>query len=377
LQSNLSFNQSQIYKVMSNTLHIEIQKAAYSKINEFNLETSEFGKTPTDHMFLAEYHQGEWSNLRIEPFHPLELSPFNLSFHYGQTVFEGMKAYRMIDGNISVFRVRKHWERFNKSLTRMAMAEVPFDIFQQGLHAYLKIDNEWVPSVEDSSLYLRPFMIAYEDRVRVKAAEHFLFLIVGSPAKQYYLKPLNLFVETHYSRAASGGTGNAKCGGNYGGAFYPTLLANQKGFDQILWTDASTHQFIEESGTMNIMFVMDNVLVTPALTDSILDGVTRDSILTLAKDMGIPVEEKKLSIQELEKAFQENRVQEAFGTGTAAIVAPVGSITFENRTYQLPPFDENALMFQIKSQLNDIRTGKLPDKYHWNDIIYVTSKVNP
>lgn len=360
---------------MKNTLKIEIQKTT-SKIHEFDLEKAEFGKIPTDHMFMAECHKGEWSNFRIVPFQPLQLSPFNLSLHYGQTVFEGMKAYRMKNGNISVFRVKKHWERFNKSLKRMAMAEIPFEIFQEGLHTYLTIDEAWVPSVEDSSLYLRPFMIAYEDRVRVKIAEHFLFMIVGSPAKQYYSKPLNLYVETHFSRAASGGTGNAKCGGNYGGAFYPTVLANQNGFDQILWTDASTHQFVEESGTMNVMFVIDGKLVTPALTDSILEGVTRDSILTLAQDMGVAVEERKVSIKELEKSFQENRVQEVFGAGTAAIVAPVGSITINNHKYELPQYSDNALMFQIKRLLNDIRTGQIPDKYEWNDVITLPNKVN-
>ncbi len=362
---------------MKNTLNINIQKNSTTKIHEFNLDTSEFGKTPTDHMFVAECHQKNWSNFRVEPFQPLQLSPFNLSLHYGQTVFEGMKAYRMQDGNISVFRVKKHWERFNKSLKRMAMAEVPFEVFQEGLHAYLTVDESWVPSVEDSSLYLRPFMIAYEDRVRVKVAEHFLFMIVGSPAKQYYSKPLNLYVETHYSRAASGGTGNAKCGGNYGGAFYPTALAVQNGYDQVLWTDASTHQFIEESGTMNVMFVIDGKLVTPALTDSILDGVTRDSIITLAKDMGITVEERKISVEELEKFFQENKVQEAFGAGTAAIVAPIGSITIHDRKYQLPSYSENALMFQIKKQLNNIRTGKSVDKYGWNDVVQIGNRVNP
>jgi branched-chain amino acid aminotransferase len=362
---------------MNNSLNIDIIKSSISKFNEFDLETAEFGKTPTDHMFVAEYQNGNWSNFRVMPFQPLQLSPFNLSLHYGQTVFEGMKAYRMENGNISVFRVKKHWERFNNSLKRMAMVEIPFEIFQQGLHAYLTVDNIWIPSVEDSSLYLRPFMIAYEDRVRVKVAENFLFLIVGSPAKQYYAKPLNLYVETHYSRAASGGTGNAKCGGNYGGAFYPTSLAIKKGFDQVLWTDASTHQFIEESGTMNVMFVIDGKLITPALTDTILEGVTRDSIITLAKDMGISVEEKKISIDELENDFQKGLVQEAFGAGTAAIVAPIGSITFENHTYHLPPYSENALMFQLKKQLNDIRTGKIDDKYQWNDVIYVSNRVNP
>lgn len=361
---------------MKNTLNIAIHKSNITKIHELDLEKTEFGKIPTDHMFMAEYHHGEWSNFRIVPFQPLQLSPFNLSLHYGQTVFEGMKAYRMQDGNISVFRVQKHWERFNKSLKRMAMAEIPFEVFQQGLHTYLTIDEAWVPSIEDSSLYLRPFMIAYEDRVRVKVAEHFLFMIVGSPAKQYYSKALNLYVETYYSRAASGGTGNAKCGGNYGGAFYPTSLAIQKGFDQVLWTDAATHQFIEESGTMNVMFIINGKLVTPALTDSILDGVTRDSIITLAKDMGIPVEERKISIQELENAFQKREVQEAFGAGTAAIVAPIGSITIHDKKYLLPNYSNDALMYQLKKQLNDIRTGKIADKYGWNDIIAVRNRVN-
>lgn len=355
---------------MSNFV-IDYELVKQSRINEFQLSSVEFGQEPTDHMFIAEYENGSWQNCRIQPFHPLMLSPFNLSLHYGQTVFEGMKAYRTENGNISIFRVQKHSERFNQSLRRMLMPEVPLELFREALHAFLTVDQAWVPDEPDSSLYIRPFMIANENRIKVKIGEKFLFMIVASPAKNYYNKTLNVKVETHYSRAAQGGTGKAKCGGNYGAAFYPTFLANQQGFDQLIWTDPVAHQYIEESGTMNLFFVINNQLFTPQLTDSILEGITRDSIITLAKNQNIPVFEKRISVHEIQEALENKTMQEAFGSGTAAIVAPIGTIAIHDKTYTLPAYSPSSWMFQFKQTLNDIRTGKQPDIFHWNDIINV------
>lgn len=327
-----------------------------------------FGKVPTEHMFIAEYKDGKWQNARITPFHDLTLSPMALCLHYGQTVFEGMKAFAMEDGRINIFRMEKHYDRFCKSLDRMCMPRVPQQLFTEAMHQLVQLDSKWVPEEADGSLYLRPFMIATEDRIGVKIGEEYLFMIVASPAYQYYANPLKIKVETEFSRAADGGTGTAKCGGNYGGAFYPTQLAKEQGFDQVLWTDSRTHQYIEESGTMNAMFYIDNTLVTPALSGSILDGVTRDSLLSIAREKGMKVEERQISIAELQAAFEAGKRVEAFGAGTAAVIAPIASITIGDKAYDCY-VGEDATMFTLKKALYDIRTGIAPDAHKWNYIL--------
>lgn len=327
-----------------------------------------FGKIPTEHMFMAEYKNGEWHNAQVVPFHDLTLSPLALCFHYGQTVFEGMKAFAMNDGRINVFRIEKHYERFTKSLYRMCMPHVPKKLFTDAIKQLVKIDADWVPRDNDGALYIRPFMIASEARIGIKASEEYLFMIVCSPASLYYSKPLKVKVETTYVRAAEGGTGITKCGGNYGGALFPTHLAQQAGYDQVLWTDAHRHEFIEESGTMNAMFFIDGVLITPELSGTILDGVTRNSILTLARDKGMKVEERQISYHELVKAFESGKRVEAFGAGTAAVVAPIEIIGIGHKDYKCY-IEPDAMMYQLQKELHDIRKGIIPDIYQWNDII--------
>lgn len=327
-----------------------------------------FGKVPTDHMFIAEYSNGQWHNARVTPFHDLVLSPMALCLHYGQTVFEGMKAFRMQDGRINVFRIDKHYDRFLKSLDRMCMPAVPKDLFVNAIRNLVSIDADWVPGDEDGSLYIRPFMIASEARIGVKVADEYLFMIICSPAHKYYAQPLRVKVETEYVRAAEGGTGAAKCGGNYGGAFYPTGLAKAEGFDQVLWTDAKTHEFIEESGTMNAMFVIDGKIITPRLSGSILDGVTRDSLLTIAREKGIAVEERAISYKELTAALEAGKRVEAFGAGTAAVIAPIASISVNGKNYECYTGDD-ALMFRLRQYLYDIRKGIVADGHNWNYVI--------
>lgn len=327
-----------------------------------------FGTVPTEHMFIAEYKDGQWSNARITPFGNLSMSPLALCLHYGQTVFEGMKAFRMDDGHINIFRVDKHYDRFIKSLDRMCMPAVPKDMFTGALHELVQLDGGWVPGDEDGSLYLRPFMIASESRIGVKIADEYLFMVVAAPAYQYYTHPLKIKVETQYARAADGGTGAAKCGGNYGGAYYPTQLAKEQGYDQVLWTDNKTHEFIEESGTMNAMFIIDGVLITPALTGSILDGVTRDSLLAIARENGRKVEERQVSLKELKEAFEAGKRVEAFGAGTAAVIAPIASITIGAQTYNCNT-EAGAKMYELKDDLYKIRSGKVADAHKWNYII--------
>ncbi len=327
-----------------------------------------FGKIPTEHMFICEYADGGWQNPRIVPFHDLTLNPMALCLHYGQTVFEGMKAFYMDDGRVNIFRMDKHHDRFTKSLHRMCMPEVPKALFEAAICKLVALDVEWIPRDGDGALYIRPFMIATEARVGVKIADEYLFMVVCSPTFQYYSHPLKVKIENHFVRAAEGGTGTAKCGGNYGGAFYPTQLAKDEGYDQVLWTDSKNHEFIEESGTMNAMFFIDNVLVTPPLSGSILDGVTRDSLLAIARETGVAVEERSISSKELVRAFEEGKRVEAFGAGTAAVVAPIASIAIEGTEYACYLGDD-ALMYRLKHQLFGIRKGLAPDNHGWNCIL--------
>jgi len=327
-----------------------------------------FGKVPTEHMFIAEYRNNKWSNPRIVPFSDLVLSPFALCLHYGQTVFEGMKAFMMQDGRINIYRPDKHYERFTKSLDRMCMPAVPKDLFTEALHQLVQLDSNWVPEETDGALYIRPFMIASEDRIGVKVSDEYLFMIVCSPAYQYYAKPLKVKIENRFVRAADGGTGAAKCGGNYGAAFYPTQQAREAGYDQVLWTDSRHHEFIEESGTMNVMFYIDNVLITPPLSGTILDGVTRDSLLTLAREKGIQIQERPISYTEIQMALEDGKRVEAFGAGTAAVIAPIETIAVGNKHYNCY-IGEDALMYRLQEELYNIRKGITEDKHNWNYII--------
>jgi len=345
---------------------ISITEQAERKVTD--TKSIPFGKIPTEHMFIAEYKNGEWQNAQIVPFHDLTLSPLALCLHYGQTVFEGMKAFVMADGKINIFRMDKHHDRFSKSLHRMCMPHVPKKLFTNAIHQLVQLDAEWVPKDEDGSLYIRPFMIATEDRIGVKVAEEYLFMVVASPAYQYYTKPLKVKVETTYVRAAAGGTGAAKCGGNYGGAFYPTQQARDAGYDQVLWTDSIHHEFIEESGTMNAMFYFDNVLVTPQISGTILDGVTRDTLLSIAREKGIVIEERHISYHELVRAFNEGKRIEAFGAGTAAVVAPIETIAIGHKEYTCYT-GPDAIMYQLQKALLDIRKGNAPDVHKWNYIV--------
>lgn len=350
---------------------IRITRTSHSRVSDVNFSQLEFGKIISDHMLLSWYGQGQWRTPVIQPYGELALSPAILALHYGQAVFEGMKAYRMEDGNISIFRIEKHAERLNRSLHRMAMPRLDTTFFIRCLHTLIEIDQAWVPSQAGSALYIRPVVFATEARLGVKIADEYLFAIITGPVGPYFTQPLRVKVEEQFVRAAEGGTGYAKCAGNYGGAFYPTRLAREAGYDQVLWTDAREHRFIDESGAMNVMFVIDGTLVTPALTSSILDGITRESILTLAREEGIPVEERRVSVDELIAALEAGRLTEAFGTGTAAVVAPIATIGIYGRDYHLPPLPEDSLQMRMKDKLHRLRHGLDDDRYGWNYVIPV------
>jgi len=351
------------------TTQIAICKTKSSKLSELNFEKLEFGKYVSDHMLVCDFIDGQWQQPQILPFANLLLSPTTLALHYGQTVFEGMKAFRMHDGRVNIFRIDRHYERFVKSLQRMCMAVLPKEIFVEGLLQLIQLDKNWVPPQTDAALYLRPFMIATEERFGVKVSANYRYVVFTGPVPTLYANPIKVRVETDFVRAAKGGTGFAKCGGNYGGAFYPTQLARAQGYEQVLWTDSRENKYIEESGMMNVMFVINDKLVTPPLSDTILDGITRDSLLTLAAHMGIAIEERRMSIQELEEAFRRNTITEAFGAGTAAVVAPINVINIHGVDYRLASYHAGNVMYRLKTKLENIRTGKEADVFGWNWVI--------
>ena len=348
------------------TASIQIERVKKSRLSTVDFSNLGFGNHISDHMLVTDYKNGEWQDAKIAPYGELALSPAMLALHYGQTIFEGMKAFKNKDGQIIIFRPQRHQQRMNKSLERMCMPLISEEMFMSSLTALLEVDGDWIPTTEGSSLYLRPFVFASEAKLGVKIADEYKFIILTSPVGPYFAKPVRVKVEEEFVRAAEGGTGFAKCAGNYGGAFYPTMLAQKQGFDQVLWTDAKEHKYIDESGAMNVMFVLNGKLLTPKLTTSLLDGVTRDSILTLSESMGIVKEERRVSIAEIEEGFKNGTLTEAFGVGTAAVVSSISSISIHGKNYELPPVRPDSFQLRAKKRLNDIRMGHEPDAHGWN-----------
>jgi branched-chain amino acid aminotransferase len=356
---------------MEAIINIPVTKTKSSKLHEVNWPALQFGQYTSDHMFECSFKNGEWQEPHIKPFQNLSLSPLTLALHYGQSIFEGMKAFRMEDGSVNIFRIDKHYERLNRSLERMCMPSVPYELFVTALQELIRLDHKWVPGAKDTALYLRPFVFASEAKMGVKVSAEYQFIIVTGPVPILYQKPIKVKVERDFIRAAKGGTGYAKCAGNYGGAFYPTQKAKEEGFDQVIWTDAVSHDYIEESGTMNLMFVIDGKLVTPPLSDSILDGITRDSLLEIAASEGIEVDERPVSVNEIRQALKSGSLTEAFGAGTAAVVAPIGTIGIDGELYELPVYFDDSILFRLKDKLEAIRSGREADKYGWNGIVEI------
>ena len=344
---------------------IKIEKIAHSRVSEYDINNVPFGKCFSDHMFIAEYADGKWSNAKIMPYQDVPMSYAMSALHYGQAIFEGMKAYKNADGDVSIFRPIENFKRINKSAIRMAMPEVPEEIFMGGLTELLKLDSSWIPTSDSGSLYIRPFLIATDEAIGVKASETYKFIIITCPAGKYYAEPIKVLIETNFFRAVEGGVGFVKAAGNYGRSLYPTKLAQQKGYQQVIWTDGKTHSYLEESGTMNLMFVIGNSVVTPALSDTILAGITRNSVLALAKDWGMNVEERKISITEISEAHANGTLKEAFGVGTAATIAQIIGIGYEGKDYALPPVEERQFSNKVDETLRNIRKGKVEDKFNW------------
>ena len=347
-------------------LQIELRRATTSRIQEVDFNNLPFGKHFSDHQFITDFVDGEWTNPRVEPFGNFSFSPALASLHYGQAIFEGMKAHKNAAGEVLLFRPDENARRLNESARRMCMATLPEELFIGGLEALLREDAAWVPTAAGSSLYMRPYMFATDTFLGVAPSKTYRFCIFTCPVGVYYNKPLRVKIETEYIRAAEGGVGGAKCAGNYGGSLYPTMLAQQAGYDQLLWTDARDHAYFEESGTMNVMFVLDGKLVTPAVSDTILRGITRDSLVQIADRLGIEVEERRVSVQEVINGIETGRLTEAFGAGTAVVVSPMSVIGYNGDDYVLPEIaPEKSVAITLKNYLSDLRTGQIDDEFEW------------
>ncbi|HCN83273.1 MAG TPA: branched chain amino acid aminotransferase [Sphingobacteriaceae bacterium] len=354
---------------MIETLDIRITKTEASRLSETDFNNLPFGKFFSDHMFVADYANGQWGNFQIIPYGPISVSPAMSSLHYGQNFFEGLKAYNLADGSISVFRPDKNAERFNQSALRMCMPELPEEIFLQSIAALVNIDRNWIPSKENHSLYIRPFMFATDPYLGVQPSTTYKYMVLTGPVGAYFSKNLKVKVETEFSRACEGGYGYAKAAGNYGGSLLPAKKAAEQGFDQIIWTDAKEHAYVEELGAANVMFMLDGVLITPSTRDTVLKGVTRDTVLTLAHEWGVPVEERRISVAEIIQGIEEGRLTEAFGVGTAATITHIAEIGFEGTLYQLSDPATRPFSNKTLKTLNDIRYGVIPDKFGWNYIV--------
>ncbi len=350
---------------MIDALDIQINKVEKSRINEVDPNNIPFGKICSDHMFLADYEDGEWKNLRIEPYAYLRLSPSTAAIHYGQSIFEGMKAFKNENGEPMLFRPKKNLKRFNRSAERMCMPAVPEEIFMGGLTELIRLDANWIPDRDGTSMYVRPFMFAADEYIGVRPSNTYKFMIFTCPVGAYYTEPVKVKIETKYARAFEGGTGFAKAAGNYASSLYPAQLAQKEGYHQLIWTDGKTHSYIEESGTMNIMFIIKDKLITPAVSDTILEGITRDSILQVARDWGMALEERKITVQEILEAIQNETIQEAFGVGTAVTVAHVSLIGYNGENFKLPVPGKENFSVRVLNYLERLKRGKEEDKFGW------------
>lgn len=347
------------------TIDISITEIESSRLKDINLEYLPFGKYFTDHMLEADFENGEWKNIEIKPYQPLLLSPATAALHYGQAIFEGIKAYKNSEGHAFIFRPHDNYKRFNISAERMQMPTVPEELFMEGMRKLIEMDKDWIPDKEDHSLYIRPFMFSSDGLIGVRPSDNYKFMIITSPSGPYYNAPMRIYVEEKYTRAVPGGVGFTKAAGNYGASMLATAKAKEKGYDQVLWTDAFEHKYVQEIGTMNVFFIIDDTAVTPSLEDgTILDGVTRDSAMTLLKEMGLKVEERKLSADDLIEAYKAGLLTEVFGTGTAATISFIKELRYKDFVMKFD-VDKWQLAHELKKRLNDIRYGLKEDKYDW------------
>ena len=344
--------------------NIEIKYIEKSTIDSVDFSNLPFGSVFSDHMLECDFVNGEWKIPVIKPYTPITLDPSSKIFHYGQSIFEGMKAYKDSDENTMLFRPLENFKRLNKSAERLMIPAIPEAIFMDGLKKLLEIDNQWIPKNEGSSLYIRPFMFASGNGFHASPANAYKFVICTAPSGAYFAGKIKVLIEEKYARAANGGVGFAKAGGNYAAQFYPTQLAIEKGYNQVIWTDDNTHQYIEEAGAMNIFIRINNTLITSPTSDRILDGVTRKSIIQMSKDLNIDIEVRKISVSEVIAAAQNGSLKEMFGAGTAAVISPISGFGYQNKDYDLPELTKPYASL-LKKAITDLQTNKTEDPYGW------------
>lgn len=348
------------------TAEISITKTQHSRLSTIDWNHLPFGRIFTDHMLMMDFTDGQWQKAEIVPFGPLSLNPGNATLHYGQSIFEGMKAIRANDGRITLFRPELNAKRFTESCIRMCMPTIDESLFIDLIKQHVSHEQEWIPETDNASLYIRPFIFATDDFLGVRPSETYKFMILTCPVGAYYSEPVSVKIEEHYTRAAEGGVGRAKTAGNYAASLYPTKLANDEGFHQLIWTDSKEHKYLEESGTMNLVLIIDGVIVTPSEdSDTILRSVVKRSVVELAKHWGLPVEERRISVEEVVQAIREGRLTDAFGAGTAATIAPIAKIGYRGEVFDLPPVAERVVSNRIKAYLDGIKTGECADELHW------------
>jgi len=352
-----------------NHSNIKITKTSQTSIDKVDFDDIKFGHLFSDHMFMVDYEDGAWKDPQIIPTQELSLHPGNMALHYGQSIFEGMKATKDTKGNPMLFRPEMHAKRLNASAHRMCMPEIPEALFLDGLRTLISLDSAWIPPHPGTALYVRPFMFALDNHIGVRESHTYRFMILTLPAGKYYPRPVGLLAFEDYIRAAVGGVGEAKAAGNYAAAMYPTKLAKEAGYDQVLWLDAIEKKYIQEVGTMNIYFVIDGTVVTPETDGAILKGITRDTILQVLKSKGIPVEERKLSIDEVVAAHENGTLEECFGSGTAAVIAQVNRIAYQGKDYNLATEFKVATM--LKATIDGLRNGTVKDEWGWTELLPV------
>ncbi len=347
---------------------IKIEKIKHSKINEVDFSNLPFGQELTDHMFVCDFKNGKWQQPQIVPYQNLSLDPSAKIFHYGQSVFEGMKAYKDDDGNVLLFRPLENQKRINISAKRLAIPEFPESYFMEGLKTLLKLEKNWIPTIEGSSLYIRPFVFATGNGFHASPSDEYKFIIACSPSGAYFGGTVKVLIEQKYSRSANGGVGYAKAGGNYAGQFYPTQLAVDKGYQQVIWTDDTSHKYIEEAGAMNIFIRINDTLITAPTSERILDGITRKSLIEIAKDEGIDVEVRKITVDELTNAAENGTLKEMFGAGTAAVISPIAGFGYQDKDYDLPIL-EDTFAARLKKRITDIQYNRAEDKFGWRVVV--------
>jgi branched-chain amino acid aminotransferase len=352
--------------MLQEKINIRVTPTQHSKISQVDWENLPFGKVFSDHMLMMEYKDGAWQEAEIMEFGSFLFHPATSAIHYGQSIFEGMKANKSAKGEVLIFRPEMNARRFHESCERMCMPIIPEDLFVECVRKLAEVDSDWIPNKPGYSLYIRPFMFATDEFVGIRPSETYKFIIFTCPVGAYYSEPVNVKIEEYYTRAVEGGVGRAKAAGNYGASLYPAKQGQMKGFHQLLWTDAKTHEYIEESGTMNIMLVINGKLITPSEdTDTILRGITKRSVIELAQSWGMEVEERKVTVKELVGAIKDGSLTEAFGAGTAATIAHIAKIGYRDEVLELPPIEGRTISNKISTFMDAIKSGEVEDTFGW------------